>query len=103
MAAAEAKVEAEQLNINDDEDIIDVFHGTEVHNLPRIMAEGLRPSVTGAGANHVQEHYGLVVPAVYVSPSFNTASYYPMQPTTVEVSIPGQRKKKSPRRSTAVK
>ena len=49
---------------NEADDVVDWYHGTEVHNLPRILSEGLRPSVTGAGAYAVQQHYGLLVPAV---------------------------------------
>ena len=48
----------------EDDEVLDLYHGTEVHNLPRIISEGLRPSVMGAGAHQVQEHYGLLVPAV---------------------------------------
>ena len=72
-----------------DDEIIDLFHGTEIHNLPRILSEGLRPSVTGAGAGAVQAHYGMFVPGVYVTPSFQTATYYPMQPTTAKVTVQG--------------
>ena len=61
-------------DIPDDDEVIDLFHGTEVHHIPRIMAEGLRPSSHGSGTHAVQEHYGLVVPAVYVTESFSTAT-----------------------------
>ena len=47
--------------VTDSEEVLDWYHGTEVHNLPRIMSEGLRPSISGAGAHAVQQHYGLVV------------------------------------------
>ena len=74
------------------EDVVDWYHGTEVHNLPRILSEGLRPSVAGAGAYAVQQHYGLVVPAVYVTPSFQTATTYPTKPNAATIPVQGQRK-----------
>ena len=53
------------------------YHGTSVHNLPHIMADGFRPGL-GTGTDRVTEHYGVPVPGVYVSPSWKTASGYPM-------------------------
>ena len=41
----------------------------------------------------MQAHYGVVVPGVYVTPSFQTATYYPMQPTTARVTVQGYKKK----------
>ena len=84
------EVHKQEEEAKDNEDIVDLFHGTEVHNIPRILSEGLRPSVTGAGAQAVQEHYGVVVPAVYVTPSFQTATHYPMVPTIEKVNVQGQ-------------
>ena len=62
------------------------WHGTSVHALPHIVAEGFRPSL-GAGADRVMRHYGAAVPGVYVSPSWSTASTYPMMATTGPITI----------------
>ena len=37
-----------------DNGVLDLFHGTEVHHVPNILSEGLKPSVDGAGATAVR-------------------------------------------------
>ena len=66
------------------------WHGTSVHALPHIVAEGFRPSL-GAGCEQLMAHYGTAVPGVYVSPSWNVAATYPMKTTTGPVTIDGER------------
>ena len=70
----------------DFKDIPVYYHGTNVHNLPYIMAEGFRPSL-GAGADRVMHHYGVPVPGVCVSPSWRAAATYPLMGTTSKIKV----------------
>eukprot|EP00974_Lingulodinium_polyedra_P100751 9760257-Lingulodinium_polyedra.AAC.1 len=56
------------------------------------MESGLMPCV-GAGADDLTELFGLPAFGVYVAPSVRTAMQYPITPTTLNVAVPGQRKK----------
>ena len=42
-----AKEDTTPEEVQDTSDVVDWYHGTEVHKLPRILSEGLRPSVVG--------------------------------------------------------
>ena len=67
------------------------FHGTHAHAVPQIMQEGFKPCL-GAGADHLQYHFGMAVPGVYVADNFNTASQYPIYATTGKVPVTGSLK-----------
>eukprot|EP00974_Lingulodinium_polyedra_P090721 8798620-Lingulodinium_polyedra.AAC.1 len=56
------------------------------------MESGLMPCM-GAGTDALTEHFGFPVPGVYVAPSVRAAMQYPIAPTTLNVTVPGQRKK----------
>ena len=46
--------------------VSDLYHGTSATLVPRIMGQGLLPTI-GAGSQHLQEQYGRPVPGVYVA------------------------------------
>eukprot|EP00974_Lingulodinium_polyedra_P029502 2842757-Lingulodinium_polyedra.AAC.1 len=56
------------------------------------MESGFLPSM-GAGVGALTERFGLPVPGVYVAPSVRAAMQYPITPTTLKVTVPGQRNK----------
>ena len=59
----------------------DLYHGTAPAMVPRIMGQGLLPTV-GAGNDVLKEQYGLTVPGVYVAKGWMASSLYPIHPTT---------------------
>ena len=62
------------------------YHGTYPMLVPRIISEGLKPSL-GAGSDGLHAHYGVVTPGVYVSPSWHCATNYPMKETTGPIKV----------------
>ena len=61
--------------------VSDLYHGTTPAMVPRIMGQGLLPTI-GAGSEQLKEQYGLLVQGVYVSKGWTTLSMYPIHPTT---------------------
>ena len=57
------------------------FHGCGLRSAIEILANGLRPTL-GTGGEHLQQHYEVAVPGVYLADSMYTASGYPMEATT---------------------
>ena len=70
---------------------MDYYHGTPIEALPSILENGLCPCL-GAGSDAVMAHFGMTIPGVYVSRSWQVAKTYPMFQTTGPVKIPGQKK-----------
>ena len=62
------------------------YHGTYPMLVPRIVSEGLKPSL-GAGSDGLHAHYGVVTPGVYVTPSWHCATNYPMLETTGPIKV----------------
>merc|ERR1712015_159404 len=62
------------------------YHGTYPMLVPRIISEGLMPSL-GAGSAGLHPHYGVAVPGVYVSPIWKCATNYPMRVTTGPIVV----------------
>ena len=68
---------------NLDWQVSDFYHGKSATLVPRIMGQGLLPTI-GVGSQHLEEQYGLPVPGVYVAKDWSVGSQYPIQPSTTE-------------------
>ena len=58
--------------------------------MPDIIAQGFQPSF-GAGPYDLHRFFGVPVPGVYVSQSFETAKSYPLSPETSSRRVPESR------------
>ena len=65
------------------EDVVDLYHGIGVSDLASLMENGFKPTM-GAGSDALHNHFGTLVPGVYMAYDFATAMTYPMACTTRE-------------------
>ena len=61
--------------------LIEFYHGTTLQGALGIMARGFQPGV-GAGSDELNAFYGFNVPGVFVAPTFSLALTYPNFATT---------------------
>ena len=63
------------------------YHGCDPFMLAKILSEGLKPPL-GEGAGELRACYGVPVPGVYLSPTFEMAQWFPCSPTTGPIKLP---------------
>ena len=71
------------------DDVVELYHGTDAANIPNIVGEGFRASF-GSGSDALQSHFGFPIAGVYLAPTYEQAQWYPMQMTTGKVLLPGE-------------
>jgi hypothetical protein len=64
-------------------DVVEVYHGTSLPFALKIMAEGFRPSATGAGGDSLHDTWKHTIPSVYFANTFSCALQYPIYGNTL--------------------
>ncbi len=65
-----------------DGSVQEVYHGSSVFSAIGIAEHGFRAGL-GAGSDSLKAHFGVPVAGVYVAKSWSTASYYPMEQSSM--------------------